>query len=110
MQGIAEQGYRSRQDRDRRLNDGRGAEEPKGDPQHAHALGAGLHRGIHLVRGLVRVRPQEMPQPGSQPGFRVLVAVAVLVAVIIATVVVVMAVPVILTPFTTAAMRIAHDP
>jgi hypothetical protein len=40
----------------------------------------------------------------------VLVAVAVLVAVIIATVVVVMAVPVILTPFTTAAMRIAHDP
>lgn len=52
------------------------------------------------------MRPQEMPQPGSQAGFRVPVPVAV----IIATVVVVMAVPVILTPLTTAALRIAHDP
>jgi hypothetical protein len=51
-----------------------------------------------------------MPQPGSQAGFRVPVPVPVPVAVIIATVVVVMAVPVILTPLTTAALRIAHDP
>jgi hypothetical protein len=75
VQRVPQQRYRPGQHGDSRLKERGHAQHGQGNPQHPHALGAGLHRRVHLVGRLMRMRAQNVPQPGHQPRLRMLVLV-----------------------------------
>ena len=73
VQRVAQQRHRPGQHGHSRLDDRGHAQHGQRDPQHPHALRAGLHRRVHLAGRLMRMRPQNVPEPGRQPRLRMLV-------------------------------------
>jgi len=78
VEGVAEQGDRSRHCHNRCLCNGGSPQGDKGDRDGSHALGTRLQRVVDVVRRVVGVGSYEVPEPSGQAGqFRVRVRVIV---------------------------------